>query len=49
MHCVQNSKGAEFSQDLDRNHNDVIISKGMVERSESYSGFGAAPEKTELE
>ena len=28
VHCVQHSKGAEFSKDLERLENDVIISKG---------------------
>ena len=28
---------------------DVIVSKGQLERVDSYSGFGSPPEKTELE
>ncbi len=28
---------------------DIIVSKGLLERVDSYSGFGSPPEKTELE
>ena len=47
-HCVQNSHGAEFSAHLERHEDDVVISKGQLERTDSYSGFGTSPEKTDL-
>ena len=38
-HCVQNSLGAEFHQDLEVPQNATIISKGDKPRLEAYSGF----------
>jgi nicotinamidase/pyrazinamidase len=50
VHCLQGSYGAEFHKDLQINKNlDIIVSKGQVERVDSYSGFGSPPEKTDLE
>jgi nicotinamidase/pyrazinamidase len=49
-HCVQGTPGAQFHKDLVINHtSDVIVNKGLLERVDSYSGFGSHPEKTELE
>ena len=47
-HCVQESKGAEFHPDLVRAESDILVSKGLLERVDSYSGFGSPPEKTDL-
>lgn len=38
-HCVQGTKGAEFHADLALGEGAVIISKGMAENGDSYSGF----------
>ena len=38
-HCVQDTKGAEFSPDLLVPENAVIISKGTDPKKEAYSGF----------
>ena len=38
-HCIQGSKGAEFHPDLALSGNEVIISKGMEPKEDSYSGF----------
>ena len=48
VHCVQNTHGAEFHNDLVRKETDVVISKGFELRWDSYSGFGSTGEKTEL-
>jgi nicotinamidase-related amidase len=49
-HCVQGTHGAEFHQEIEYiKEKDRVVSKGMVERVDSYSGFGSHPEKTELE
>lgn len=39
VHCVQNSHGAEFHQDLDTNNWSKIIQKGTNPLVDSYSGF----------
>jgi nicotinamidase/pyrazinamidase len=38
-HCVQNSEGAEFADDLDTEKIDKIIKKGTDPNIDSYSGF----------
>jgi nicotinamidase/pyrazinamidase len=38
-HCVQGTKGAEFHRDLAVGRNAVIVSKGVEENADSYSGF----------
>ncbi|NMM48764.1 bifunctional nicotinamidase/pyrazinamidase [Marinigracilibium pacificum] len=38
-HCVQGSKGAEISHDLDTNAIQAVIRKGMDPQIDSYSGF----------
>ena len=48
-HCVNETKGAEFHSELNIQDTDIIVSKGLMERVESYSGFGSPPEITELE
>ena len=48
-HCVQNSQGAELHKDLIVSPTDVIVKKGTLLSVDSYSGFGSAPEVTELE
>ena len=47
VHCVQNTKGAEFHKDCP-NRGEKIISKGLDKNVKSYTGFGTLPEKTEL-
>ena len=47
-HCVQNTYGAQFHEDLEIDEKDIIIDKGLLERTDSYSGFGSPPEKTGL-
>lgn len=46
-HCVQNTKGAEFHEDLKVNLADKIIQKGMNPKVDSYSGFQDNDKKTE--
>ena len=48
-HCVQDSQGAQFHKDLIRKESDIVVNKGMLDRVDSYSGFGSHPEKTTLE
>lgn len=49
-HCVQGTFGAEFHKELEINkERDIVVSKGQLDRVDSYSGFGSHPEKTELE
>jgi nicotinamidase/pyrazinamidase len=38
-HCVQDTMGAEFHADLALGKDAVIVSKGMEENADSYSGF----------
>ncbi|MFP4059322.1 MAG: bifunctional nicotinamidase/pyrazinamidase [Bacteroidales bacterium] len=38
-HCVQNSEGANFADDLDMTRVEAIIRKGMDAGIDSYSGF----------
>ena len=39
VHCVQNTRGAEFHPDLLDDSRITIISKGFDERADGYSGF----------
>lgn len=39
VHCVQETHGAEFHQDLSDDPRATIISKGMNESADGYSGF----------
>lgn len=39
VHCVQNSRGAEFHPDLLDDPRITVISKGFDERADGYSGF----------
>ena len=38
-HCVQGTRGAEFSPELNMNHVEAIFRKGMETGIDSYSGF----------
>jgi nicotinamidase/pyrazinamidase len=40
-HCVQKTHGAEFHPGLTLSQNVVVVSKGMAEDADSYSGFDA--------
>ena len=46
-HCVQNTKGAEFHNDLKLDLSDKIIQKGMNPNVDSYSGFQDNDKKSE--
>ena len=48
VHCVQNSHGAEFHEEVFPEQDEIVIDKGLLERVDSYSGFGSPPEKTTL-
>jgi nicotinamidase/pyrazinamidase len=39
IHCVQNTRGAEFHSDLLDDPRITVISKGFDERADGYSGF----------
>lgn len=45
-HCVQGTQGADFHQDLDTNHAQLIIRKGHHVNIDSYSGFLEADRTT---
>jgi nicotinamidase/pyrazinamidase len=45
-HCVWNTRGAEFSDELDIPHAQMVIRKGYHEIVDSYSGFQEADRKT---
>ena len=47
-HCVQESNGAEIHKDITVKDDHVLVKKGMLERVDSYSGFGSPPEDTGL-
>lgn len=38
-HCIQNSAGAEFHQNLLRHPTDIVVRKGQSVHIDSYSGF----------
>jgi nicotinamidase/pyrazinamidase len=48
VHCVENTIGADFHQDIEVLETDHIIKKGTMEGIESYSAFGKLPEDTGL-
>lgn len=39
VHCVAETFGAEFHEDLDIQPEDIIVSKGMSTKDDGYSGF----------
>jgi len=39
IHCVEGTRGAEFHQDLSDDPRATIVSKGMDETADGYSGF----------
>jgi nicotinamidase/pyrazinamidase len=45
-HCIWDSKGAEFSEQIDIPHNELVIRKGYDPKIDSYSGFMEADRKT---
>jgi nicotinamidase/pyrazinamidase len=45
-HCVWNSRGAAFSDEIDIPHAQLVIRKGYHEIVDSYSGFQEADRKT---
>lgn len=45
-HCVQGTKGAEFSAELNIPHAQLVIRKGYHKSVDSYSGFQEADRKT---
>jgi nicotinamidase/pyrazinamidase len=45
-HCVWNTRGAEFSDELDIPHAQLVIRKGYHKIVDSYSGFQEADRKT---
>jgi nicotinamidase/pyrazinamidase len=45
-HCIWDTKGAEFSEQIDIPHNQLVIRKGYDPRIDSYSGFVEADRKT---
>ncbi len=48
-HCVQDTKGAEFHKDLNREIADTIVRKGMNPEVDSYSGFLENDQKTKTD
>ena len=48
VHCVQNTKGAEWHEKCEPRDGEVVVDKGTDKTVDSYSGFGTAPEKTIL-
>ena len=45
-HCVWDTRGAEFSEELDISHAQLVIRKGYHKIVDSYSGFQEADRKT---
>jgi nicotinamidase/pyrazinamidase len=45
-HCIWETKGAEFSEQLEIPHNELVIRKGYDPKIDSYSGFVEADRKT---
>jgi nicotinamidase/pyrazinamidase len=45
-HCVQGTRGAEFSSEVELPHTQMIIRKGYHDVVDSYSGFQEADRKT---
>jgi nicotinamidase/pyrazinamidase len=48
-HCVQESQGAQFHQDLQRKDTDIVVRKGMDSQVDSYSGFFDNDHKVQTE
>lgn len=47
-HCVQETYGARFNDNIEIDINDIIVYKGTNKYYDSYSGFGRLEEKTKL-
>ena len=45
-HCVWNTRGAQFSREVDIPHCEMVIRKGYNETVDSYSGFQEADRKS---
>lgn len=45
-HCVQGTRGAEFSSGIELPHTQLVIRKGYHDMVDSYSGFREADRKT---
>jgi nicotinamidase/pyrazinamidase len=45
-HCIWESKGSEFSEQIEIPHNQLVIRKGYDPKIDSYSGFVEADRKT---
>jgi nicotinamidase/pyrazinamidase len=45
-HCIWDTKGAEFSEEIDIPHNELVIRKGYDPKIDSYSGFVEADRRT---
>jgi nicotinamidase/pyrazinamidase len=45
-HCVQGTRGAEFSSEIELPHTQLVIRKGYHDVVDSYSGFQEADRKT---
>ena len=43
VHCVQNTRGAEFHPDLLDDPRVIVLSKGIDEGADGYSGFDGTP------
>ena len=48
MHCVQRSFGAKFHEKCPLFEGEKVVSKGRLERVDSYSAFGTPPETTSM-
>ena len=49
VHCVQETKGAEWHEKCPQLDGEKVVSKGQDKTVDSYSGFGSPPEKTDLD
>ena len=47
-HCVQNSEGAKYHEDLKSKPTDIEISKGVHSKVDAISAFGSDQEDTGL-
>jgi nicotinamidase/pyrazinamidase len=45
-HCIWETRGAEFAEQLEIPHNELVIRKGYDPKIDSYSGFVEADRKT---
>ena len=48
IHCVQRSFGAKFHENCPLLEGEKVVSKGRLERVDSWSAFGTPPETTPL-